>query len=399
MGNFASVAGKDVEKPTRKPTSRNPPVNNPPPINPEEILISKLKKGNKQANAMQEDELREWARSLCIPDEVKEWYLNPEFAQTVNQYEKLEKVQANVYTNNQSSTLFPTSTSESVPQSTESKSDTDDIFAIDDIDYNIDDIKKEAKQPFMQVGNKIKIKLIIAEICKSDTQRALRKMLSPVLTKLDFQQQFGMFHSALVVGPWYLEWNNSSICIPRKCYSSAAMVAADLEFKGMSTFDLNETIDKISKVIIDWNVNKEYSQRNANCQQFVDDLCKALGIPIQFDGVLGDYLNDLRSKGQCEIYFPVSDNMKEEFGIKESKVYFHTHEELDNFVKGLLEKQPLFAEEYNLDWNLLKSFDRAFWLRHFRHGDDPKFQPAGGLPDNCPFGDPTMTASFKKEWF
>jgi hypothetical protein len=76
----------------------------------------------------------------------------------------------------------------------------------DDIDYELEDIEKENKNTFMQVKKKIRIKLVIAEICKNNTQKAIRKLLSPILTTFDTQQQFGMFHSALIVGPWYLEW-------------------------------------------------------------------------------------------------------------------------------------------------------------------------------------------------
>ena len=50
---------------------------------PEEAVMQKLKKSNKQAGAMPGDELLEWARSLCIKDDLVEWYLNPEFASTV----------------------------------------------------------------------------------------------------------------------------------------------------------------------------------------------------------------------------------------------------------------------------------------------------------------------------
>lgn len=101
--------------------------------------------------------------------------------------------------------------------------DSSEQSAFNDIDYDIENIKVENELSCMKVGKKIKVKLVIAEICKSSAQKAIRKMLSPILTKLDLQQQFGMFHSALIIGPWYLEWNNSSLCIPRKCYSNTGM--------------------------------------------------------------------------------------------------------------------------------------------------------------------------------
>jgi hypothetical protein len=67
----------------------------------------------------------------------------------------------------------------------------------------------------------VKIKLVVAEIAKNDKQKKLRKFLSPIITKFDTTQTFGLFHSALIIGPWYIEWNNSSLCVPRKTYSSA----------------------------------------------------------------------------------------------------------------------------------------------------------------------------------
>lgn len=120
------------------------------------------------------------------------------------------------------------------------------------------------------------------------------------------------------------------MCIPRKCYSSAAMLAADLEFSGKLGkvgFDLETTIEKITPVIIDWNVNKTYSQRDANCQQFVDELCKVLDIPIKFDGPLGEYLHALREKGECELEFPVSADMRVEMQIRDKKKRFNSHKE------------------------------------------------------------------------
>jgi hypothetical protein len=352
-----------------------------------QTLIRKLKNGNKQAQNMPEDELTDWARSLSVKSDLIEWYLNPEFASTLEAVQKLENLNASVA--NKPKTGFMQSTAESVPESV-STVDGNDLF--DDLDWDLDEIKEENDKGFMKVGKTIKIKLVVAEICKSDAQKALRKMLSPVLTKIDAQQQFGMFHSALVVGPWYLEWNNSSLCIPRKCYSSAAMLAADLEFAGTVKhpgFELNSTIDKVAEVILDWNINRTYDQRTNNCQQFVDDLCIKLGIPIKFEGPLGDYLQNLREKGECDLSFPISEEMRDQLGIRETKCHFNTHSELDKFVLELQNKDPQFEMNYYPEWNLLKSFDRAFWLRHFKHEDNDKFTPE----HNCPFGDPTQSTS------
>jgi hypothetical protein len=116
-------------------------------------------------------------------------------------------------------------------------------------DFDLDELMKEnATERYSNIKTKgIKAKLVVAEICKSSVQKTLRKMLSPVLTKFDQQQQFGWFHSAFVIGPWYIEWNNSSLCIPRKCYSGAALIAADLQIAGgvKKIGSLSEAVDKV----------------------------------------------------------------------------------------------------------------------------------------------------------
>jgi len=131
-------------------------------------------------------------------------------------------------------------------------------------------------------------------------------------------------------------------------------------------------------------------------------VCVELGLNLDklLHGPLGEYLKALRGKGQCDITFPISDEMREALEIKEKSKKFTTHEELDQFVASCIEKDPQFEENYKEHMLLLKSFDRAFWLRHFKLPDDKQFIPlGGGNPTQCPFKDPTCTTSFKKEWF
>ena len=60
--------------------------------------------------------------------------------------------------------------------------------------------------------------------------------------------------------------------------------------------------------------------------------------------------------------------LKQDFEfIKEESMKFETHQELDKFVIKLLEKDPNFLKNKKNEFivNLLKSFDRAFWLRWY----------------------------------
>jgi hypothetical protein len=55
-----------------------------------QTLVNKLKKGNKQAMTMPEDELLDWAKSLSVKTELIEWYLNPDFASTLETVRTLD---------------------------------------------------------------------------------------------------------------------------------------------------------------------------------------------------------------------------------------------------------------------------------------------------------------------
>lgn len=114
-----------------------------------------------------------------------------------------------------------------------------------------------------------------------------------------------------------------------------------------------------------------------NCQTFIDELCKALNITLKFSGALGSYINALRQYGSCDLTY--------------KNIDFKTHKELDEFVCKELKKNPKFITTD--DWTLLKSFDRAFWLRYFK---DKNNQTA---PCNCPFGNPTESQSLYQNMF
>lgn len=166
-------------------------------------------------------------------------------------------------------------------------------------------------------------------------------------------------------------------------------------------------------MIVDWNANKKYNQNKCNCQHFVDDLLKVLGIrlesAVESDLPLKEYLSTLRSRGRGEMAFKINNDIRESLKIQPKSKSFESHWQLDHWVNTeLLEKDPLFPQKHPTEWGLLKSFDRAFWLRHFKMEKDERFMPLDRYSQHsgdtccegrCPFNDPTYTTSFKKEWW
>lgn len=65
----------------------------------------------------------------------------------------------------------------------------------------MDELFRMDSQNQYQIKKKIKIKMIITEITTSKSKKSLRKLISPFTTTLGLSPQFGMFHSALVIGP------------------------------------------------------------------------------------------------------------------------------------------------------------------------------------------------------
>ena len=77
-----------------------------------------------------------------------------------------------------------------------------------------------------------------------------------------------------------------------------------------------------------------YNNKTYNCQLFVDEILASLGIDVkeEYKGQLGEYLKKLRNKGECKIEFEISPTIGELCGIKEKKIEFKTHIELDKFI-------------------------------------------------------------------
>lgn len=258
---------------------------------------------------------------------------------------------------------------------------------------------------------KLRIKLVITEITSRNSTKSLRRILCPIMDTIGpyidkTLPRFGMFHSALIIGPWYIEWNASELCVPRKIMSRAAILSCDLDGIIVEKERIEQLRENLAQVICHWNATKRYKNDpknrtlEGNCQDFVDDVLAHLGIDSSsiFNGPLGDFLKEMRTKGVCEMAFKMTPEFREEFSIREASVTFESHLELDQFVHEMLQKNRDFRRKYSQEWMLLKSFDRAFWLRHLREKENEKYKPMNTTDANsetgCPFDNPITTSSF-----
>lgn len=140
---------------------------------------------------------------------------------------------------------------------------------------------------------------------------------------------YGPLHAAIQIEDVVLQWSTSSLVIPeQRCHpddpvfmtnvnagTSAAQVAMNLQAQVAGTvgrldyshqldlqYDLavsvEEMIERIKKVIIKYNKSRYYNLFTCNCQTFVDDVMKVIGVknaPQVLTGKLKDYFKHLTS--------------------------------------------------------------------------------------------------------
>lgn len=226
-------------------------------------------------------------------------------------------------------------------------------------------------------------------------------MVTPLLHTVDINTKYGIFHSALLIGEWMFDWDDSELCIPKKLSSELALFVVDIGTISI-LHQVDEVIDKIAKIIVKWNTKFEYSmipgktkQHKGNCQEFVEDILNSINIKPKFEGATALFLEKMRTQGKSEMVYETKDpELIKKFGFE--KKVFTTHEELDKFM---IETERVF-EDFELthkqDYELLKCFDRAFWLRYYKTKKDEFCPHKEGSNVRCPFGDPEITQSFYK---
>lgn len=153
----------------------------------EMILTIKEKLSFLQGNT--EKSLEDLSRRLCVKEELQKAYLNKNF-KAVKEYfstPNSKTVKKPIFSNLISSKMENLSSTSQEPVDLDFEEN-----EFDDFEVSEEDIK---------TNQKIKIKLVIVEISHTKKEQNIRKFLSPLASLTGQSPQFGMFHSALVVGP------------------------------------------------------------------------------------------------------------------------------------------------------------------------------------------------------
>jgi len=415
-GNFGKV--KTIEKIEKKITKEIEEYNSLSLEEKIERVSDKLLKLVKpeNLNEVQDDKLKLQALSLCDRDELIKQFFNYEYNEEVYEYFKPNSKTISKSDHKQANYLLSSNSTSDGSVSGVDNVGVSGSGSVDggDVDSNRDPLRELAFSEEFQMdlkqqkeNKRLKIKLIIVENAQSEKEKHLRHIVAPVLSALHLAPDFGLFHTALVVGPFYLDWNNRQLVIPKKCTSRAAITTFDID-SNLDLADYEYVVEKLSETICRWNVIHTYNQSQSNCQHFVDEALVSLGIDPQtkFKGQLGQFMNNLRKTGHEKMTFEVSSELLSKLKHwKDKTITFKSHKQLDQFVKDILEADPEFLQNKSGDMLLLKGFDRAFWLRHFSDRYNNAYLPLEfqtlkakdgclSFNDACPFENPLNTKSF-----
>ncbi len=153
-------------------------------------IIAKIRQSSRRASSVSDEDLAEYALTLCDPEGLKEQYLNTEFDKIKRLFTNLEKVEKK--------SLMPSSKVESTPQ----QIPIDPLDLGDEVPDSLEELEKLEREEHEKgkgrekiKDNKVRIKILISELAKSSSERGIRRALAPIMSGLNVGPTFGMFHS------------------------------------------------------------------------------------------------------------------------------------------------------------------------------------------------------------
>lgn len=158
-----------------------------------EAVIQKLLDSPVYRERLEKDKetLNRFAEVLSTALELKKTYLTTDWAETINLLDTLSN-STEKYVDEKKDTGF---------SSTSDHTDTE--IKTNPLKLTEEELKNAKLDPELQktLKSKVKVKLVIAEVAQTKTRQNFRELISPILSKLDVLPDFGMFHTALIIGP------------------------------------------------------------------------------------------------------------------------------------------------------------------------------------------------------
>ncbi|KAL9649549.1 hypothetical protein ABK040_003227 [Willaertia magna] len=234
------------------------------------------------------------------------------------------------------------------------------------------------KHKSLSMECQLSVKLLIVDIKVG----SFSKLLYDTKSLMGFANDFGYFHTSLLIGPWRFDWYNNS-CVVIKEWNgkvedldSKQEVFALLDIgtiKG-NIYDTNLMLEAISKVCCKWNGEVDYHQINYNCQTFVKEMLSAINLSVPNEGPKARFFNYLSYETKVKRIYNYSNTLKRLINLlndrnsspycKDDSIEFKTRAQVNEFCFWLDSihyfNQSNDNEDISCDFWLLKAYDRSF---------------------------------------
>lgn len=249
-------------------------------------------------------------------------------------------------------------------------------------------------------GDLISIKMVILDCaCK----QSIIKLLSPARDSIEYSKDHRRYIMAIIIGPWLLSFHEEiGLIVPTKIIPPLDNYLFDLGTLDVAT-NLTQLTETLSQLIIEWNTTRFYSKshtdpvpqylrdkapnkkfKGANSHDFFTEFLTKLGVRINLadNPSLQHFISHVKKLGASPFVW-----------VNEQKetIVFKTHKQLDEYVNNLSKTSSANLTLYRpLDYELLKTYDRLFWCKHFTFPLNPTYDPSMVHETTacCPFKHP-----------
>eukprot|EP01080_Neovahlkampfia_damariscottae_P003468 gene3468-6117_t len=266
----------------------------------------------------------------------------------------------------------------------------------------------------------IEIRLILTEFSFNSKNGTLSNNLNGSIDMIpnhfDFKKSFARFKCGLLIGPWFLEFGDTSICVPKRISKEFRKIFEKIppikiiKFEELKSYNDDENIVQsleskmnlekcskiLSKIISHWNTNYIYKSdtpniknKEGNSYSFIIDILNSFHFDkdFQFNGCLNSFMNEMKIFDESgPSIFPT--NNFEEFEKKFKFIGLHdikSHSFLDNQYLDIFEIDTNFKDNYLHDFIVFQSIDLAFWFRSMKYHKDEFIQCYQDDIPICPF--------------
>eukprot|EP01080_Neovahlkampfia_damariscottae_P010325 gene10325-2741_t len=233
----------------------------------------------------------------------------------------------------------------------------------------------------------IEVKLVISEMVhnrvSSGLYNSVQGTIESIPAFLDWKNKFGRFKCGIIIGPWYLEFTDTSIIVPKRISAPMNQIFSKIPKFTILKISLDEASKILSDLIVKWNIYYRYVATQprvklgeGNCYSFLEHIFQSFKISLIFKGSMYTFMNELKDFGDAGASIYPTDYLNE-FETKFGFSYIEdipTHEELDDYIGKIFDAETQFKELYPDDYLLFQAIDIAFWIRSFK-SNDSIYQP------------------------